>query len=171
MVQPHQYPFWKDQEEPPAPPLGGQVRFWRSPSNWKNFMPAWNAGWSQVRVQGHRLEKGSCFIIPANVNKFNGCISSPPNPLTICKWAGFKSPAFSHGKSSSKRPPPNPKDPKHCTWPTHATGTGGGTYSQSGLEEQSSRQVSKPQLASQHVLGTGQPWEWAGAAGVTQGIQ
>lgn len=45
------------------------------------------------------------------------------------------------------------------------------TYSQSDLEEQSSRKISKSKLVLQPALGSCQPWAQTDAAEVTQGLQ
>lgn len=58
---------------------------------------------SEFKVMGYIKSQNSrlCLLIPANANRFKSCSFF----LTVCKRARFRSPAFSHQKSSIKFPP------------------------------------------------------------------
>lgn len=59
LVQPHHHPFWKDQEYSLHSHSECRLDSGETLPKKKNVTPAHDAGWSQVRVQGHRLDKGS----------------------------------------------------------------------------------------------------------------
>lgn len=168
-VQPHRYLFWKVQKESSAWPFVCRLDSGKKTFQSKKFHAStrcWIVPGQSSRSYIRENIKIADHVLKSQPMLTGFKIAFPP--LTGCKWARFSSPAFFHQKSSIKCPLPHPVDPTPPPPRSAVTcceltpqGHSGGTYSQSYLEEQSSRRISKSKLVPLRDLGIWQPWDWA----------